>query len=56
MKRALDAMAVRSARWLGLDPYVVVAWVRWALSWDPEVRPVRYEILRRVSLHQRQFL
>ena len=48
MSRALDRLAIRAAKALGLDPCVVVAWVGWALSWHPEVRAVRREILRRV--------
>ena len=48
MSRVLDRLAIRSAKALGIDPCVVVAWVGWALSWHPEVRAVRREILRRV--------
>lgn len=48
MSRVLDRLAVRAAKALGLDPCVVVAWVGWALSWRPEVRAVRREILYRV--------
>ncbi|MTW21176.1 hypothetical protein [Allochromatium palmeri] len=48
MNRVLDALAIRAAKALGLDPCVVVAWVAWALCWRPEVRAVRREILRRV--------
>ena len=48
MSRVLDRLAIRSAKALGLDPCMVVAWVGWVLSWRPEVRAVRREILRRV--------
>jgi hypothetical protein len=45
----LDVFVVRIAKSFRLDPCVVVAWVAWALSWRPEVRAVRREILCRVQ-------
>lgn len=48
MSRVVDRLAIRAAKAFGLDPCWVVTWVDWVLSWPPEVRAVRREILRRV--------